>query len=465
MSLPIPNPEICGATNQKYSHWDWVSRMYGDLSDNQSSMMVMRKYFNDSEESISNCPKVVFDLCIKQNSNCTACPLRFNCSSYKSREKEKDKIFFADFFCGAGGLSLGLEEAGLQPKIANDIDPWFVHTYAFNRPKVDIEYFSDSIKNWLLINKSRKDFGIDLVCGGVPCQSYSMANRQQKKNDSREYLYKDLINATKIINPKILLIENVGGIIKNFEKIQKDFEGIGFHLGSIILNAKDFKIPQNRKRLFIFGYNKSKINDYENANETLCNEILRHKSTDKVTLKDAIDDLPPLEAYRKKNNTKFNNSTSGYSLYDFTLEKSSAYVKSINNNRMRVPLFNHKARYNNDRDIQIFGLLKEGENSLSKSIQKLNPYRNRNSIFKDKFYKLEKNKVCKTITAHMRYDCNMYVHPSQARGLTAREAARVQSFPDDYVFLGTFQRTYQQIGNAVPPKLANIIGRGIKEII
>ena len=93
------------------------------------------------------------------------------------------------------------------------------------------------------------------------------------------------------------------------------------------------------------------------------------------------------------------------------------------------------------------------------------PYKNRNHIFKGKYFKLEPNKVCKTITAHMKYDCNMYIHPTQPRGLTPREAARVQSYPDDYYFRGAFTKTYMQVGNSVPPLLGRAIAKIIKKYL
>ena len=93
------------------------------------------------------------------------------------------------------------------------------------------------------------------------------------------------------------------------------------------------------------------------------------------------------------------------------------------------------------------------------------PYSNRNEIFKDKYFKLESSKVCKTITAHMKFDCNMYIHPFQARGLTPREAARIQSYPDDYFFKGSYTKTYMQIGNSVPPLLSRAIARAIKKFL
>ena len=106
-----------------------------------------------------------------------------------------------------------------------------------------------------------------------------------------------------------------------------------------------------------------------------------------------------------------------------------------------------------------------GNNSADPKIADIMPYKRREKIFKDKYFKLEPNKPCKTITAHMKFDCNMYIHPSQARGLTPREAARIQSFPDDYFFRGSYTKTYMQVGNSVPPLLGEIIARAVKEAI
>jgi DNA (cytosine-5)-methyltransferase 1 len=153
--------------------------------------------------------------------------------------------------------------------------------------------------------------------------------------------------------------------------------------------------------------------------------------------------------------------STGSALRYHDLGSASAYVRSINYHRSSSLLYNHKSRYNNERDIEIFSLLKEGENSTAPAIAHLMPYRRRSAIFKDKYFRLRGGEVCRSITAHMRYDCNMYIHPSQPRGLTAREAARVQGFPDDYAFSGTFQRIYQQIGNAVPPPLAKVVGQAL----
>lgn len=141
------------------------------------------------------------------------------------------------------------------------------------------------------------------------------------------------------------------------------------------------------------------------------------------------------------------------------------YLSRINNDRFSRIVYNHKARYNNSRDIEIFTRLHPGDKSDDPKIADIMPYSSRNHIFKDKYFRLQGDKPCKTITAHMRLDCNMYIHPCEHRGLTPREAARVQSYPDDYYFAGPYTKTYMQIGNSVPPLVAKAIASALKEAL
>lgn len=180
----------------------------------------------------------------------------------------------------------------------------------------------------------------------------------------------------------------------------------------------------------------------------------------RFTLYDAIADLPQLEPNRTKNNNKIECVETGYNRIEYSYTVTPFY-SFLNSNRKIDFLYNHKNRYNNDRDIEIFSRLPQGANSLHESISDIMPYKSRNGIFKDKYFKLRFNDVCKTITSHMKFDCNMYIHPTQARGLSPREAARIQTFPDDFVFYGPQNSWYKQIGNAVPVKLAQVIGEEI----
>lgn len=364
-----------------------------------------------------------------------------------------------DLFAGCGGLSLGMEQAGFTTAFANEINESLFETYLFNRELPNDSYFKGDINE---LNKNLDKYKIkfadtDLVCGGPPCQGFSMANRQRIIDDPRNNLYKAFLEFLKFVKPKFFVIENVKGMSKKIDEIVEnltEYLGAEYVFSWSLLNAKNFGLPQNRERFFIIG-NRLNI-DVDN----LFKEIKANKLNETFVLKDAICDLPELKANNTKNNTKIENKFVGYFETEY-LNKKSKYADFINNGNKITKLYNHKNRYNNPRDIEIFNLLPQGCNSLHKSIEHIMPYKSRNHIFKDKYYKLNENEVCKTITSHMKFDCNMYIHPNQARGLSPREAARVQTFPDYYVFKGTPNNWYAQIGNAVPVKIAEFIGKEI----
>ena len=151
-----------------------------------------------------------------------------------------------------------------------------------------------------------------------------------------------------------------------------------------------------------------------------------------------------------------------YNTYDSC---GNDYLAKINQNREIPYVFNHKARYCSDVNYEIFKRLGQGEDATSPKIADIMPYARRNNVFKDKYYKLYADRPCRTITAHLKMDCLSHIHPYQIRSLTPREAARVQSFPDDYLFLGAYLKTYMQIGNAVPVLMAKQIATIIKKYI
>ena len=364
-----------------------------------------------------------------------------------------------DLFAGCGGLSLGMEQAGFTTIFANEINESLFETYLFNRNLSFESYYRGDINelNQNLNNYKSKFSETDLVCGGPPCQGFSMANRQRILDDPRNNLYKAFLDFLKEVKPKFFVMENVKGMSKKIDEIignLKDYLGEDYLFSYSLLNAKDFGLPQNRERFFIIG-NRLNINV-----DNLFEEIKTNKLKTPFTLKDAINDLPKLNPNRTKNNTQIENKEIGFFEIEYSYPKSK-YADFINNGKKINILYNHKTRYNNDRDIKIFSLLPQGCNSLHVSIEHIMPYKSRNHIFKDKYFKLNENEVCKTITSHMKHDCNMYIHPTQARGLSPREAARVQTFPDYYIFKGTPNYWYAQIGNAVPVKLAEFIGKEI----
>lgn len=381
----------------------------------------------------------------------------FNSWCMEQRNINSSNLNFIDLFCGAGGLSLGFLQEGFNVNFACDIEEACIETYRFNHPNVPSKYIvNDDIKN---IENKINDYirfkEVDLVIGGPPCQGFSIANQQRIIDDPRNKLYKSFVNVVDKTKPKLFVMENVKGMLKVAQQVKEDFESIGYKVSYKVFNAQDFGVPQNRERLIFIG---SRL---DVRPEEIISRI-ESLVADRYVLKDAIDDLNELEASREKNNTNILNDKNGGIVIRKTNNNVSDYVKRINNGILIENLvFNHQARYNNDRDIEIYGRLHQGDKSDDPKIEDIMPYANRSHIFKDKYYKLKNDDKCKTITAHMKFDCNMYIHPTQARGLTPREAARVQSYPDDYVFKGPFTKAYMQVGNSVPP----LMGRGIASII
>ena len=396
---------------------------------------------------------------------CFECPVNKYCNSFileKRKEVDENNLKMIDLFCGAGGLSLGFTQEGFVTVLANDIEACCVETYAHNHPETmrkyivqgDIKEVVDHLEE--LVNGKE----IDLIVGGPPCQGFSMANRQRLIDDPRNYLYKNYIEIVKRVKPKFFVMENVKGMYSVAEQVVEDFKEIGYCVDYEILNAKNFGVPQNRERLIYIG------NKFDMDNQKIFNDI--HTLSEIIPeyfLKDALYGLRKLEASGKRNATEIGSVESGYKIERNMINGTNDYIDYINSGSKVEYVCNHKARYNNDRDIEIYRRMEPGDKSDDPKIADIMPYSRRNNIFKDKYFKLEPDKVCKTITAHMKFDCNMYIHPTQARGLTPREAARVQSYPDDYLFKGAYTKTYMQIGNSVPPLLGRAVAHVIKKYI
>ena len=369
---------------------------------------------------------------------------------------------FVDLFAGCGGLSLGLQQAGFTPWFVNEIVEQFCNTYKYNHELSDDHYFVGDIAD---LNQHLDEYkkllsDITLVCGGPPCQGFSMANRQRILDDPRNSLYKQYLIFLQNVRPKFFIMENVKGMMNKIEEIKENFKeylGEEYQFDYALVKAQDYGVPQNRERFIMIG-NRVNISP-----KLIFEEIYKHKRKPFV-LKDALDGLPHLVAKKEKGSKGIECAESGFTECDFTYIHNDFY-KFINGEKDIKKLYNHKNRYNNERDIEIYRRLPQGANSLHESIADIMPYKRRNGIFKDKYFKLDETQICKTITSHMRFDCNMYIHPWDARGLSPREAARIQTFPDDYVITGSQNMWYAQVGNAVPVKLAKAIGDGIMKFI
>lgn len=363
-----------------------------------------------------------------------------------------------DLFAGCGGLSLGLQQAGFTPWFVNEIVEQYCNTYKVNHNLSDEHYFVGDIVD---LNKNIDKYShlfqdITLVCGGPPCQGFSMANRQRIIDDPRNSLYKQYLIFLQHVRPKFFIMENVKGMMNKITEILQNFEeflGDDYKFDYAVLKAQDYGVPQNRERFILIG-NRLGVEP-----ALIFDEIYKLKRKPFV-LHDALVGLPHLEAKKSKGKKDVECSESGFTSCEFTYIHNDFYI-FINGDKDIKTLYNHKNRFNNERDIEIYRRLPQGANSLHESIADIMPYSRRNDIFKDKYFKLDENQICKTITSHMRFDCNMYIHPWEARGLSPREAARIQTFPDDYVITGSLSSWYAQVGNAVPVKLAKAIGDAI----
>ena len=401
--------------------------------------------------------------------------------------RNSNRITYIDLFCGGGGLSLGVHHAlhkfGFDAKLllAADKDKKALRLIQHHfKPMIHSDL---PIEDWLrysvdlsgsegafvthpeVCNPQINQFKgkVDLLVGGPPCQGFSNANRQRLIDDPRNHLYKYFVELIKEVQPRIFLMENVRGMLNKSEEIMQDFSTnlIKYKTTIFMLNAKEFGVPQHRERVFILGTNDKNFD----VNE-IRDELLNIKVGDFIPISQALEFLPKL-GNKEQKSAYLENDISGYKFTN-KLEWSSTgneYLNKINQNKNIIILSNHMNRYNNPRDIEIFTKLPQGEDSTHPSIEEIMPYKSRTGTFKDKYFKLREDHVSKTITAHMDKDCNSYIHPSQPRGLTPREAARIQSFPDDYIFMGPKNKWYTQIGNAVPPLLAKHIGTTIKKYI
>ncbi|MES9683719.1 DNA cytosine methyltransferase [Gottfriedia acidiceleris] len=382
----------------------------------------------------------------------------------QKEENGSGKPTLVDLFCGSGGLSLGLTQSGFRVVLANDIEKSALRTYSFNHPEIDASKITiGGIENIAHNVRSYITEEVDVIAGGPPCQGFSTANRQRIIDDPRNVLYKYYVETVKQLQPKFFIMENVKGMKVVADQVVEDFNNnvpVGYDISFDVLNARKLGVPQNRERLIYIGVRQDIVETNNIGAIDIINSIHANEQTE-LGLKVAIDSLATVEASRIKNSTEHGDEVSGYKIFKRTSSSENSYVSEINQGRETLITYNHKARYNNDRDIEIFGRMIPGDKSDSPRIADIMPYTSRSHMFKDKYFKLIPDVPCKTITAHMKFDCNMYIHPTQARGLTPREAARVQSYPDDYFFLGPYTKTYQQIGNSVPPLMAKIIGNEI----
>lgn len=347
-----------------------------------------------------------------------------------------------DLFSGCGGLSLGFMKDGHTVLKALEYDENIAQTYKINHPEVHV--IVDDIKNVDTTNVFSKG-DADIIIGGPPCQGFSMAGARIRNgfiDDPRNYLFKHYFNIVKTVKPQAFVIENVKGIKsmqqgKVFDEILRVFtsedllDGEAYHVYYKVVKAVEFGIPQKRERMIIIGVKKDKVN-FEQAWQDTKSYISRKYPTyfDAVTVQDAIGNLPPATEDGVIVNPK------PITDYQKLLSSSVEFLS------------NHNTTNHSLVAVERMKKVKNGENFMVLD-EKIN------SVHSGAYGRLSWNEPAPTITT--RFDTpagGRFIHPIENRTLTPREAARIQSFPDDFVFYGNKTTICKQIGNAVPPKIS-----------
>ena len=433
-----------------------------------------------------------------------------------------------DLFSGCGGLTLGFEKAGFDIVAGIELMPEACQTVTYNLDyrygREQTHLCCDITKTDASIFKDR--FGKEgcIIIGGPPCQAYSLAGRAKLKslgeerintNDSRGYLYQDFLRFVYELNANAVIMENVPestnyGNINVPETVCESLENNGYEAYWTVLNSADFGVPQIRERVILFGIKKDQhrlINlpvpthknplnnktQYQKRFESLMqNKYFRNPVSSDcadlpwVTVKEAISDLPVL---MPDSNTKYHPMKLNEEMKYFTSPENQFQKLMRNWYGYECPASSANVYRNNKKEAVIFECMKPGDNyeKASEIADKLfekearllgfsigsNEYEQLKSRiipkydrnkFPNKWKKLELDKPSHTVVAHLSKDTFSHIHPVEPRGISVREAARIQSFPDDFFFNCSMGDAYKQIGNAVPPLMAYAVAKCVYEV-
>jgi len=403
------------------------------------------------------------------------------------------KIKSIDLFAGCGGLMDGFEQSGHYDTIAavewekapcRNLEKRLKEKWKYKDAnqrvlRFDIQRTEELFEGWneepdygssvgldKLINAAD---GIDVIIGGPPCQAYSIAGRVRDENgmrdDYRNYLFESYIKVLERYQPKAFIFENVPGILSAkpgdrniIEIIQESFDEAGYcllpDLSEAIIDFTEYGVPQNRKRIIIFGVKKDYFGEKaaEIVKQFYETNLPTYKTKKKKTVQEAIGDLPKL--YPVAEDIKINGTRTRHSLP-----------------QPEVP--NHIARWQSDRDVGIFKLLTEDiesgrcEYTSIEALKQLYTDVTGKESNVHKYHVIRWDEPSNLIPAHLYKDGLRHIHPdsTQQRTLTVREAARLQTFPDDYIFDGSNMELYKMIGNAVPPQFAKCCANAVFDIL
>lgn len=344
-----------------------------------------------------------------------------------------------DLFSGAGGMTLGAKQAGIDVRFAVELDKHACLTYQHNNKSVTL--FNDDICNLSIIPLKRDKDEPLVVFGGPPCQGFSTSNqRTRSSNNSNNWLYKEFFRVVKMFKPlpEWVVFENVKGFSDTengifLNKVLSELEALGYTITSGILNAVDFGVPQRRNRFFAIASLQGIEVNFE-----------KFKTSNTTTVQCAISDLPNLEVGSSKNWRPYKDL------------RCSNYAQSLRGDLEECP--NHEVSKNSTIVVERYKHIPQGGNWQNIPEHLMQNYKDRTRCHTGIYHRLKESEPSIVIG---NYRKNMLVHPTQDRGLSVREAARLQSFPDWFEFKGSIGFQQQQVGNAVPPMLA----KGVFEAI
>jgi DNA (cytosine-5)-methyltransferase 1 len=338
-----------------------------------------------------------------------------------------------ELFAGAGGMATGAVQAGVNICIAVENDPFAAQTYIKNHKNTTVVI--DDIENITEFMFEKKNEPIVLF-GGPPCQGYSYSNRKTRNSQNpKNWLFKEFIRCANLISPDWIIMENVPGLKKMdkgffLKAICNDLKNCGYTPSVKILNSVNFGVPQSRERLFIVASKNGIV--FEFPEGTI--------GENKVTVKDALYDLPSLVNGSIEENLPY--KTNAISKYAKLLRGKKTYVNQ-----------NYVSK-NSEIVIERYNFIKQGNNWKDIPKELMSNYKDFSRCHSSIYRRLDENSPSVIIS---NYRKSMIIHPTENRGLSLREAARLQSFPDNYEFIGSLDQKQQQVGNAVPPLLAKAI--------
>jgi len=398
---------------------------------------------------------------------------------------------FLDLFSGCGGFTLGFLRAGGRCLAAVDNDPHAIATLRHNLIErcpdelMPVEHAVQADLTALRPEELGALVGaehVDVIIGGPPCQGFSTARQRDGANhgtrrflpdDPRRHLYRDLLRFVAYFCPKVFVMENVLGIRSAaggayVTRVLAEARELGYRVHGQIEEATRLGVPQKRRRQLFIAV-RLDISDYFVPDLPPAPRAVPvpgcEESASTFTLWDAIGDLPPLRAGEGRFEADYDIPRRQQHV-ERRGSRARHYLYKILEIQKAPKLTNHVARPHSDRDLRDFAKLGEGESSaaaMRRGVVFEFPYDK--TVFKDRYTRQHRERPCSTIVAHLSKDGLMFIHPTQNRSLTPREAARIQSFPDWFVFPAAQTHAFRLIGNAVPPLVAEAVGRKVFDFL